>query len=144
MASGLRPMTKRPQLPALADPSPNRCNSHPRLVIGEAPMPQADYGLGAQSRSARDLQTVPNHPTAERSPPPWKGGEREARGLVVFSGLTPDLRPLTPDSRTTGSPPRGRRRGPKRSDWWGGEAKILTPKEHRLPPQNSDPPTLHS
>ena len=40
VASGLRPMTERPQLPALADPSPNRRNSPLRLVIGEAPMPQ--------------------------------------------------------------------------------------------------------
>ena len=37
VASGLRPMTERPQLPALADPSPNLRNSPLRLVIGEAP-----------------------------------------------------------------------------------------------------------
>ena len=38
-------MNERPQLPALADPSPKLHNSHLRLVIGEAPMPQTDYGL---------------------------------------------------------------------------------------------------
>ena len=70
-------------------------------------MPQADYGLGAQSRSARDLQTVPNHPTAERSPPPWKGGEREATGMLVLPGLTPEI----------GLPSSLKRGGPERSDW---------------------------
>ena len=45
MASGLRPMNEGPQLPALADPSLKLHNSPLRLLIGEAPMPQTNYGL---------------------------------------------------------------------------------------------------
>ena len=53
-------------------------------------------------------------------------------------------RSLPPTNPKTKNSPSSPRRGePERSDWWGGETKILTPKENRLPPQNSDPPTLH-
>ena len=82
VASGLRPMNERPQLPALADRSPKLPNSPLRLVIGEAPMPQADYGLEAWSRSPRELPTALNHPTTLRRGPPLLAKEGSA-----FSGF---------------------------------------------------------
>ena len=82
-------MTERPQLPALADPSPNRRNSPLRLVIGEAPMPQTDYGLEAWSRSAREVPAAPNHPTALRRGPPSLE-RRGARGYRMGRSFRTD------------------------------------------------------
>ena len=66
VASGLRPMTERPQLPALADPSPKLRNSPLRLVIGEAPMP----------------------PTMQNPPPRCPGESRI--GLFIKDRIPPD------------------------------------------------------
>ena len=71
-------MNERPQLPALTDPSPYLPNSPLRLLIGEAPMPPTDYGLGPQNRSPQDLPTAPNHPTTQSRGPPLLGKEGSA------------------------------------------------------------------
>ena len=104
VVSGLCPMTERPQLPA-----PEKRPKRDKELAG-------DWRTGV---------VTTNHPTAKRSPPPWKGGERELTGWVVFPRPTP---------KTKSSPSSLRRGGPKRSDWWGGESKIVTPTEDRLPP----------
>ena len=95
-------MTERPQPPALTDPSPNRHNSHLRLVIGEAPMPQTDYELEAWSRSPRE-ESNRGHPFERCSRAgvvPQLGTLRTRFGAVGGKSLAVEdsmtIRPLRP------------------------------------------------
>ena len=99
-----------------------------------------EYGLEAHSRSPRDLPTAPNHPITLRRGPPLLGKEGSA-----FSGLGSQESggKYDPSGKPKAPRPRGRRGGPERSEWWGGEAKMVNSTKDRLPPPNPYPRTLN-